>query len=172
MGTSILVGRRMAYGGPFSRLNELATGDTIDVASGQGSATYTVLGTRIAGDLQPPPLPAGGARIMLVTSGGSRFAPHGVVWVDADLTGTAYPSASPFFTASSLPKDERMMATEPGAIKGVVFWGALLALGAVGTVWLRARWGRWQAWLVSVPVLGYLGTAVADHAVRLLPNML
>ena len=162
----------MAYGGPFSRLHELVAGDTIEVVSGQGAAKYTVLGTRVAGDLEPAPLATGSSRITLITSGESRFAPKGVLRVDADLTGTAYPASTPYFTANTLPGDERLMATEPGAMKGLVLWGAFLAIAAVGTTWLRARWGRWQAWLVAVPVLGYLGTATADYAIRLLPNML
>jgi hypothetical protein len=32
--------------------------------------------------------------------------------------------------------------------------------------------GRWQAWLVAVPVVGYLGLATADQAARLLPNLM
>lgn len=172
VGTSILMGRRMSYGGPFSRLGELLAGDTFDVVTGQGTAQYKVLGSRVAGDLQPSPLPAGGSRITMITSAGSRLSPSGVVRVDADLVGAAFAAATPYFTGTTLPRDERLMATEPGALMGAVGWGFLLSTAAIGTTWLRARWGRWQAWLVSVPTLGFLGVVVADHAVRLLPNLL
>lgn len=171
-GTSILMGRRMAYGGPFSQLGELSAGDTIDVVSGQGAVQYKVLGSRVAGDLQPLPLPAGGSRITMITSGGSRFSPNGVLRVDADLVGPAFGATTPFFTGATLSREERLMATESGGLKGAVGWGILLSLAAVGTTWLRAQWGRWQAWLVAVPTLAYLGVTVADHAVRLLPNLL
>jgi hypothetical protein len=38
--------------------------------------------------------------------------------------------------------------------------------------WLRARWGRWQAWTVAVPVLGAFGVVLAGEIARLLPNLL
>jgi hypothetical protein len=34
------------------------------------------------------------------------------------------------------------------------------------------RWGRWQAWIVGVPVLLAVGLAVADLASSFLPNLL
>lgn len=33
-------------------------------------------------------------------------------------------------------------------------------------------WGRWQTWIVCVPVLTALGLAVSGAATRLLPNLL
>ena len=171
-GTSILMGRRLAYGGPFGGLADLNEGDPISVLTGQGRSEYQVVAVRRAGELQPPPVAAGGSRITMITSAGSRFAPEGVLRVDADLVGTAFPAAAPVVTAATLPRAEALMATEPGALEGTVGWGFLLAVGAIAVTWLRLRWGRWQAWLVGVPVLGYLGTATSDQAMRLLPNLL
>ncbi len=170
-GISILMGRRMAYGGPFSQLGDLNTGDTIDMITGQGPAQFRVIGVRRVGN-PIPGVAAGGSRLTLMTSTGNRFAPKDVLRVDADLTGTAFAAATPFYTAATLPADERPMAKEPGALRNVVGWGVLLLAGAIACVWLRARWGRWQSWLISVPTLSFLGITVADHASRLLPNLL
>ena len=171
-GTSILMGRRLVYGAPFGSLGDLNEGDPITVLTGQGTAQFLVVAVRRAGDIQPNALPAGGSRITLVTSAGSRFAPDGVLIVDADMTTAAFPAATPPFSSRTLPREEGPMATEPGALKGAVGWGLLLTAGAIGVTWLRIRWGRWQGWLVGVPVLALLGTATADHAMRLLPNLL
>src|SRR5262249_25125790 len=43
-GVSEIYGRRATFGGPFSRLGELRTGDVITVVTGQGKAIYKVAG--------------------------------------------------------------------------------------------------------------------------------
>jgi hypothetical protein len=56
------------------------------------------------------------------------------------------------------------------------FWLVVVGEALVGSVvllsWALVVWGRWQTWLVAVPVLGFFGIAVADQAARLLPNLL
>ncbi|MGQ0630600.1 MAG: sortase [Sporichthyaceae bacterium] len=168
-GLSVLMGRRMAYGGPFSQLGFLIRGDEIRIVTGQGEAVYAVVGVRVAGDPQSPP---NAARLTLITTSGPRFAPEDALRVDADLVSTPFPAATPAFTALDLPADERAMKSEPGALADISVWGILLFAAAIAVTWLRLIWGRWQAWLVGVPVIGWLGTVVADNATRLLPNLL
>lgn len=170
-GTSIVMGRRLGYGGPFSELPSLNTGDTIKVTTGQGVANFRVLGVRRTGDPQQG-LAAGGSRLTLITSAGSRFAPGDALRVDADLEGQPFPAAIPYFRPGNLPGDERVLASEADALNGAVGWGVLLALAGVGVTWLRLNWGRWQAWLIGLPTLGFLGISAADHVCRLLPNLL
>jgi LPXTG-site transpeptidase (sortase) family protein len=171
-GTSIVMGRRMGYGGPFSHLSDLNTGDTFTVVTGQGTVQYRVLGIRRAGDMQPAPPPAGSGRLTLMTSSGSRFAPDDALRVDADVVGTAFPASTPGISTANLPGSEIAMAQEAGALKGTILWGIVLAAAAIGCTWLRLTWGRWQAWLIGVPVLAYVGISTADHAIRILPNLL
>lgn len=170
-GTSVLMGRRMAYGGPFSGLRFLSKDDEIKVVTGQGEATFKVLAVRHAGDPQPPALAPGAARLTLVTTAGSRFAAAGVDRVDADLVGPAQPAATPAFSATSLPGPERVLAREPAGLLPGAMWGLLLACAAVACTGLRALWGRWQTWVIAVPTLGLLGVEVADNIARLLPNL-
>lgn len=168
-GTSIVMGRRMTFGGPFSQLSTLVAGDEIRVETGQGQTTYRVVALREAGD----PIPAAAvARLTLITTAGSRFAPTDLFRVDADLVGTAFPAASPAFTPQNLPAAERALKGDPGGLAGAVGWGMLLCAAAVAITWLRLRWGRWQSWLIAVPTLGFLGLSVADHVAQLLPNLL
>jgi hypothetical protein len=63
------------------------------------------------------------------------------------------------------------MGTDPSAWIPLVLWGQALVIAAVLLSWARSRWGRWQNWIVAVPVLLFLGLAVADQAARLLPNL-
>ncbi|HEX3589832.1 MAG TPA: hypothetical protein VHV74_09375 [Pseudonocardiaceae bacterium] len=53
-----------------------------------------------------------------------------------------------------------------------MLWGEALLLAAAAITWARSRWGRWQIWVVAVPVFGFFGFAVANQASDLLINLL
>lgn len=170
-GTSVLFGRRAAFGGPFADVPELRRGDLLRVTTGQGVARFRVVGTRRAGD-PVPPLPAGGARLTLVTADGPAFLPSGAVRVDADLEGTAFPAPPRGLAAAALPSEEQALAGDGRSAVTVLLLAQALLLAALGVAWARARWGARQAWVVGVPVLSLLGLAVAHAASALLPNLL
>lgn len=171
-GVSVVMGRQFTYGGPFDRIGTLVPGEEITIVTGQGENTFLVIGTRKDGDPQAPPVPKGSSRITLVTADGPGLVPDGAVRVDADLAGDPFPAARRVIPPAALPLSEQAMGTDAAAWVGLVLWSQALALAAAGFVWARLRWGRWQAWLVGVPILVALGLAVADQIVRLLPNLL
>ncbi|OKI73880.1 sortase [Micromonospora sp. CB01531] len=171
-GNSVIMGRRAAYGGPFRDLDLLVPGDTITATTGQGSHTYVVTGLRRPGDPAPAPPDTGQGRLTLITALGTEFMPTDVLRVDAALASPAQPAPARRFGAAALPASEQAMASDADAWTPVLLWGQALLLAALGTTWLRARWGRWQSWIVSMPVLLALGVATADQAIRLLPNLL
>jgi sortase A len=169
-GISELFGRRAAYGGVFSRISSLRPGDEFTVTTGLGVARYSVVDIRRAGDAVPAL--TGPGRLILATADGPPFAPTGVLRVDADLVSAAQATSSPLISAADLPLDEQVLATNSVAWIWLVLWGVPLALAASAVGWLGQRWGRWQAWIVAVPVLCYLGLAVADQVTQLLPNLM
>jgi sortase A len=169
-GISELFGRRAGYGGVFSRISSLRPGETFTVTTGLGVARYRVVDIRRAGDAVPAL--TGPGRLILATADGPPFAPTGVLRVDADLVSAAQATSGPLITPADLPLDEQLMATNSVAWVWLVLWGIPLALAASAVGWLSQRWGRWQAWIVAVPVLGYLGLAVADQVTQLLPNLM
>ncbi|GAA4691905.1 sortase domain-containing protein [Phytohabitans rumicis] len=171
-GTSVVMGRRAAYGGPFLDLDLLLPGDAVIVTTGQGEHTYRVTGLRRPGDPAPPALAAGQGRLTLVTADGDPFIPQDLLRVDADLVTPAQPAPARKFGAASLPGAEAAMAIDPGAWTPLMLWGQALLLATLAVTYLRNRWGGWQAWIVGAPVLGALGLAIADQAARLLPNLL
>ena len=65
----------------------------------------------------------------------------------------------------------RGLGTDTIAWLPLVLWGQCLLLGVGVLTWLRQRWGRWQTWIVAVPVLGFLSLSIADQVTRLLPNL-
>ncbi len=171
-GVSVIFGRRTAYGGPFGRLWKLHVGDAFTVTTGQGTSTYQVIDLRRAGDQNPPPLATGQGRLILVTADGPALAPTGVLRVDADLTSKVNPAPPMIVSATDLSPGEQVLGTDSVALLPVVLWGLVLvaALGLLS--WARHTWGRWQTWIVAVPVLFYLSLTIADQVTRLLPNLM
>ncbi len=171
-GVSVIFGRRAAYGGPFSRLPWVQVGDVFTVTTGQGVASYRVIDLRRAGDPFPPPPTAGQGRLILVTADGPPLAPFGVLDVDANLISKASPAPAMVISAADLAPSERALGTDPGALVPVVLWGAAL-LSAVGLLaWAGPRWGRWQTWIVAVPVVLFFSLSISDQVACLLPNLM
>ncbi len=170
-GFSEIMGRRAAYGGPFARLSSLAPGAIFTVTTGQGVTRYRVLDVRRAGN-PVPPLRPGKGRLVLATADGPPFAPTGVLRVDADTVTAPKVAPAMVISGSDILPSELAFGTESVAWVPLVLWGECLLLAAIAVSWLGSRWGRWQTWIVAVPVLGYLGLAVADQVARLLPNLM
>ena len=171
VGVSVIMGRRAAYGGPFSKLSTLNPGDPITVVTGQTVAQFQVLDLRRGGDPSPPPPATGQSRLILVTADGAPFAPSGMLYVDADLTSKPQPAPPMVLSAANLAPSENAMGTETQAWLPIVFWGQLLLLFTLALTLLWNYWGKWQTWVIAVPILGYLVLSVADEVTRLLPNL-
>lgn len=170
-GISVIMGRRAAYGGPFARLASLSPGQLFSVTTGQGVSRYRVLDRREASDPVPPYYPGQG-RLILVTADGPAFAPSGVLRIDANLISKPQASPAMVISAADIGSNEAAMGTDSVAWVPLVLWGQGLLLTAIALGWADAVWGRWQTWVVAVPVLGFFGLAVADQVARLLPNLM
>jgi sortase A len=170
-GYSEIMGRATAYGGPFGSLSQLDPGDLFNVTTGQGLNVYRVLDVRHEGDPQPAPLEAGQGRLILATADGVPLIPAGVLRIDAEPISPVRDTPAAALSPADLPAAEQAMGTDPSAWYPLVLWGQGLVLAAGLITWARTRWGRWQTWIVAVPVLGYFGLAVADQVARLLPNL-
>jgi sortase A len=171
-GTSVLLGRAGAYGGPFGRIQELATGQTFTVVTGQGRHTYRVLGVRYAKDASPPPPKAGGSRLVLTTARGPAFMPTGIARVDAELTSQVAPVGTRVTTSGMRGAASDPMAADMSTIWALVLWLQAMVVVVLGAVWSFHRWGRRQAWIVFAPTLAAVSFQVADQVTLLLPNLL
>jgi sortase A len=170
-GVSVIMGRQAAYGGPFSRISNLSPGAIFTVTTQEGVSRYRVLDVRRPGD-PAPAAPSGAGRLILVTADGYPFVPTGVLDVDASLISAPKAAAAMVLSASDVSPSEQALGIDTAARVPMVAWGEALVLAGVGLSWLGSRWGRWQTRIVAVPVLVYLGAAVADQVVRLLPNLM
>ena len=174
VGTSVILGRSVMFGGPFGRITQMPAGDVVTVTTGQGVFHYRVEDVRHAGSSLPPRLRAGGSRLTLVTSesGGwqSGWAPTHTVYVDAVLAGKAQPVPSRLpatVSPASLP-----MHNDPSAAVELIFWLEGLVLVALAAAWAWVRWGRFEAWIVGTPVFLAVLWGTSDALARFLPNLL
>jgi len=168
-GTSVIMGRAAAFGGPFGRLGELRPGARISVRTGVGEEQFSVVDVRRAPDVIPA-LASGAARLTLVTASGPSFFPSGVIWVDADATGPALAASPP--TMTMLPPDERPLGTSSGALRWLLLGSVFLVVTLVGARWTWRRMGRAHAWIVFSAPVAVLGYVMADQVARLLPNLM
>jgi sortase A len=173
-GTSVIMGRSVTFGGPFSGISRMKPGDKLTVTTGQGVFTFSVLDVRRSGDQLPQPLAAGKAGITLISSVGAGWrnglAPSGIVYVDASMQkGSAQPAPSGRPTTVSTPS--LAMRGDPGALVPLIFWiEGLLVVGAL-TVWSWVRWGRKQTWVIATPVALLILWGASGALIRFLPNL-
>lgn len=171
-GVSVIYGRQAAFGGPFGQLEILQPGMKIIATTGQGPAEYEVTGVRRPGDPVPAPVASGEGRLTLVTAMGPRFMPTDVLRVDAALVTDPQPAPTRVLTAAAMDPAEQAMAGDPAALVPLLLWLQLLLVVVVLTTWLAIRWGKWQAWLIAVPVILFVGVSASMSAIRLLPNLM
>jgi sortase A len=171
-GTSVVMARSGAYGGPFGRLQELVPGDQFTVITGQGESKFEVIGLRYAGDPAPAPLQAGKSRLILETARGAAFVPTGVARVDAQLVSTTFPAGKRQTTYANLAPEHREMATDMSTVWALVFALQFLIAIEVALIWAYPRVGWRRAWIVFVPLFTVATLLIADQVVRLLPNLI
>lgn len=172
-GTSVVLGRDKLFGGPFHNLAAAKSGDVITVTTGEGVAKYLVADVRHGGDTYA--ITSGTSRLTLITAqgGGWRagWAPSKLVYVDAVLQGQ--PFGDPGGRPTSVPKTEAPLQPDVGgALYLLVLWLPALGIAVIGTGWIYQKWGRWQSWLVGVPVILAGLWGVSQSAVQLLPNLM
>lgn len=171
-GTSVIMGRSAAYGGPFSRIQDLQPRDTFTVTTGQGEHTYEVMGIRYAGDPSPPKLKAGEGRIVFETSRGIPYAPNGILRVDARLVSEVKPPGIRQTNFVTLPPQQKAMATDTTMVWALVFGLQALIAIEVALVWSLRKLPPKRVWAVFIPVILLTALIITDQIMRLLPNLL
>jgi sortase A len=171
-GISVIMGRAAAYGGPFGRIQELAPGDSFTVRTGQGKQVFEVIGVRYAGDPTPASPKGGESRLMLQTARGPAFIPSGVAYVDAQLRSEVQGSGQRQTTFSTLPAEDKPMATDMSTVWALVFALQFLLAAQFAAVWAFRTIGAQKTWIVFVPIGVLAVIYVGNQLTPLLPNLL
>jgi len=172
-GVSVIYGRQFTYGATFNQISHLKKGDEITVTTGQGESKFAVDGIRYSDDPLPDAPQPGEGRLVLVSAYGSvPLIPDGIVRVDATLSGDANPTPLSEFSYAALGDEEQAMMGEARAWPYLALsLVVLVALALVFTL-LRRFWGRWQTWIVAVPVFVATGIFATTQIATLFPNII
>ena len=171
-GASQIYGRSSSFGKPFARIGSLHKGQVIDVTTGQGQFVYVVNDVRHAGDPLPAPLSGQESQLTLISSEpadySSGWSSSRLVYVDALLDGQA---AVPPAGLSPVRASDAPMASDYSALYPLILWLQLIVIAVVAGIVAVRRWGRWQSWIVAIPLLvaGLWGASGAFW--HLLPNV-
>ncbi len=169
VGTSVILGRAQAYGGPFAHIGDLVRGDRITVVTGVGTSEFVVTRVRLAGEVVALPR-AGTATLSLGTAYGSAFVPANVLWVDATLVGTPQAATAPLL--ASVPAAERPLAIEFGTLWALLLWTLAAVAAVAAAVWTWMRRGHVQAWIIFFAPLTLIWLGMTGQMVKLLPNLI
>lgn len=171
-GTSVVMGRAGAFGGPLSGAKNLTPGDVISFITQQGEFTYRVTGIRRAGDPGLERRPADVGRLTLMTADGAPFLPRDLLRVDAELVGKPV-GAEGKVKIGTIPDNENAMAGQSGATWiSLIFLLQGLTIALICAVWCHRNWGKQQTWIVFTPVLLALSLLAFQQIAYLLPNVL
>ncbi|MFJ8039631.1 class E sortase [Kitasatospora sp. NPDC096147] len=163
-GVSVLFGRRVSFGGPFGRLDELRAGDRIEVTTGLGRAVYTV---NAFGDEDHPLTDQAPNRLVLVT-GDSDLVPSSTRLVGARLDGDPHPDTG---ARSALRPTDKALAADRAALPALQLWSLGLLVAVTATTLAVRLWHRWAAYLCAAPILAALVWSCYENAAALLPNL-
>jgi len=163
-GVSEILGRRATFGGPFARLLELRRGDKINVITGQGHSSYTVVAKGDSLHLVEDPDPN---RLILLTSC-LGYVPTSYCYFDADLTTAPQqdPGGRPQLAPAEVP-----LSGDSATLVLTMMWGlALVIVSAAGTL-AAARWSPWLAYLTAAPLALAVLWNLYQSLAALLPNV-
>jgi sortase A len=169
-GNSVVVGRRHLYGGPFSSIDSLHSGDRILVTTTQGQSVYEVQAVRsrsvdarsIAALYASSPK----NRLTLVTSNAATpWSADSATVVSAKLLGR------PFQSTPQHGRDGTQTGRQgqASAWLQVLAAAALLAVAVAGAIYLYRRSTLRVAYLLTTPALLVAVVLLAEASSRLLP---
>lgn len=163
-GVSVIYGRRSTFGAPFGRIPQLGLGDTIKVATGQGTSTYKVVAFGNSGHLVENP--ASNQLILLTAE--SAAVPAYFTYVDADLTSSVQPEPGGL---PAIYSDETALSGDNGALVTALLWAlALAGVSAAGT-FAVTRWSPWPVYLAAAPIALAVLWNLYQSLAALLPNV-
>lgn len=171
-GTTVLMGRSAAYGGPFASLQSLPIGTEIEFITGQGESKYHVQGVRYAGDYELPTIQAGEGRLLMMTARGAPFMPSGLLRLDAKLVSEAKPTGPVLSNILTLPREERELGFDLRFTWALAFALQFLLVVVLAGAWALNRFAVHQVYLVFVPLTLFAIILVFDQVVKVLPNLL
>jgi sortase A len=169
-GNVVIAGRRTTYGGVFANLDQLASGDTVHIDSGQGTVTYVVSSVgHVSPGAADPVVATTDNRLTLITADPALVG-SGRLVVVASLQGNPLDIAHrrPVLVGTA---DLGLTGDPLGLALGLI-WAELLALSLFLAWRYRHRWSPEVLYLLTAPVVLILAVLTFSSLDLLLPGTL
>ncbi|HMD93558.1 MAG TPA: class E sortase [Trebonia sp.] len=164
-GISVVFGRRATFGAPFADVPLLKKGDLITTVTSQGPARYEVIA--VSDSSKPVPFSELPNQLLLLTAD-SKIAPVHYIEVEAKLLSSPQPESG---YVPLVGPSEVALGRDPYALIPAMAWAIALAAAALVGSLLAARWSRWGAWIVTIPVIIAIVWNLYESLSALLPNL-
>lgn len=154
-GNAAIAGHRTTYGAPFHRVDELVTGDEIQVTTQQGAFTYRVTGQQIVSPSEVSVLDDFGDNRLTLTSCHPKFSARQRIVITAELVEEPAPAPPPPddpVEQSAPPAFESIDGEESRTAGPAVLWGAVTFAVWLLFYALGRKWRPWPAYLLGAPV--------------------
>ena len=181
-GNVAIAGHRTTYGQPFYRLNELESGDEIEVQTLQGSFTYIVDGKQVVQPSQTEVLDQTEEARLTLTTCEPRYSARQRLIITALLQDEPLPPSRPASTSGPTIDDEEDeeptgqvvlegagLSGDPTARWPTFWWGLATAIAALVTYLAVRRWRRRWLYAVGAPFFFVLLFVFFENVSRLLP---
>jgi sortase A len=164
-GISVVFGRRATFGAPFADVPQLKKGDLVTTVTSQGPARYEVIA--VSDSSKPVPFSEIPNQLLLLTAD-SQIAPVHYIEVEAKLLSSPQPESG---YVPLVGPSEVALGRDPYALIPAMAWAIALAAAALVGSLLAARWSRWGAWIVTIPVIIAIVWNLYESLAALLPNL-
>jgi sortase A len=168
-GTSVVQGRRAAFGAPFGGIAGLKPDDPIVVTTGQGRFEYRVHTVRTSDDPIPLAPAEGPARLALVTSDPAWTPARNVIVTALLAQGKPQPLVGGVGIA---PASQEPLSGQPAALVPLLLWSQLLLVTVLASAVAWHRIPRVYVWIAAAPATAAIAWNVYQNIAALLPNTL
>lgn len=181
LGNAAIAGHRTTYGAPFNRLDEVDTGDEIDVSTLFGNYRYTITERQVVKPSQievlDPPKDPTVAELTLTTcnpkySASQRLIVHAVL--DKPTSAPPQPAPPPHVNSKGkIDVTDNGQAGLSGTKQShwpAYAWGVIVAI--LGALWWLAfhRYPRWTTWFAGAIPFAVVLFVFFTYFERLLPS--
>ena len=166
-GTSAILGHASRFGSSFSRLEELQSGQEINITTAQGVHTYEVVDSTVRSANDSAAF-IGERNMLLLITGVGGSSPDQRLVVRALLTSPVFPAGTPATDVKTSTSELGLSGSDDSPLQ-LAIWLILLLFLVVSIFPLIEKIGRRVTWTIAVPLLVVVLFQVWQNAALMFP---
>ena len=166
-GTSAILGHASRFGSSFSRLEELQSGQEINITTAQGVHTYEVVDSTVRSANDSAAF-IGERNMLLLITGVGGSSPEKRLVVRALLTSPVFPAGTPATDVKTSTSELGLSGSESSPLQ-LAIWLILLLFLLISIFPLVEKIGRRVTWTIAVPLLVVVLFQVWHNAALMFP---